>query len=141
MDWLISVFEKLLPPMSALQTWRVIMAILVMLLGIQAAWAIGWLPGLDGFAQTGQVTMIQKTIENNSTEYKSSIAKIENTQSMILARLIASDIEMARGAQCKALTERNNAGASGWRVRLDAAMYEYRISAGRDYLLRPCNEY
>lgn len=133
--------SKIFPPMTAMQTWRVTMALFMMLLGIQAAWAIGWIPGLDGFAQTHQVAAIQKTVEENATEYKTSISKIENTQNTILARLIASDIENARSFQCKAIAERNTSGAQGWRVRLDAALYEYRFIAGRDYLLRTCDEY
>jgi hypothetical protein len=141
MDWFVAVFEKLFPPMSALQTWRVMMAIFIMLLSVHALWAIGWIPGLDGFAQTHQIVSIQKEIEDNASEYKSSFNKIEQTQNTILARLIASDIETARGHQCKAIADRNTSGASGWRVRLDAALYEYRFAAGRDYPLRSCDEY
>lgn len=141
MDWFITLFEKVFPPMSALQTWRTIMACLVLLLCFHAAWAIGWIPGLDGFAQSHQIISMQKTMEDNAEGYKNSIDKIEASQSAILARIIALDIEAARQAQCKSLAEHNSAGAQGWRVRLDAAMYEYRLTAHRDYVVRPCNEY
>jgi hypothetical protein len=117
------------------------MAILVMLLGVHAAWAIGWIPGLDGFAQSHQVVVLEKNLENNAVQYKAGIEDIKKTQEMILTRLIASDVEAARGAQCRALADKNPSGAQGWRVRLDSALYEYRVTAGRDYLLRPCDEY
>lgn len=137
----IKVVEKLLPPMSPLQTWRVIVVILLGALGVHAAWAIGWIPGLDGFAQQAQVRHIEDKIEQNRVVYTQSIEEVQATQSSILVRLIAADVERAREAQCKALTERNTGAAQGWRVRLDSSLFEFRVQAGRDYVLRPCDEY
>lgn len=141
MDFLLSIFEKVLPPMSRVQTWRTVMAVMVLALCVHAAWAIGWIPGLDGFAQSATVVELKTNLERNVEGYKESISKIEETQNSILARLIASDIEFARGAQCNALAEKNVAGASGWRVKLDSALYEYRSITRRDYSVRPCDEY
>lgn len=137
----VKIVEKILPPMDALQTWRVTIVIGLGLLGIHAAWAIGWIPGLDGFAQTGQVAEIRKAVEETKKSTEDSVAQIQMTQNTILARIIASDVERAREAQCRAISEKNQAGVQGWRVRLDGSLYEYRVTAGRDYVLRPCDEY
>jgi hypothetical protein len=141
MDWFVSLIEKLFPPMSAIQTWRTLMAILVMALCLQAAAAMGWVPGMHGYAQIQQVAELKEKIEANAAGYKSSIDKIESTQNVILARILASDIETARSLQCKSIAERNTSAVQGWRVRLDASMYEYRTVSGREYTLRPCDEY
>lgn len=141
MDWLVTLFEKFFPPMTAIQTWRVMMGLVALFVCFHILWAANFIPGLDGFAQTNQITQIKNDVQTLGEENKKAIAQINQTQNVILARLIASDIEAARASQCRALAERNSSGAQGWRVRLDSALYEYRLTAGRDYNLRPCDEY
>lgn len=135
------MIDKILPPGDPMARWRTVMSTVT--LGLAAAIAIGWslVPGLPGFAQTPALDALRHEMEQGQNETKASIARIETTQSVILVRLIASDLESARSNQCKALSEKNTGAAQGWRERLDASLYEYRLSAGRDYPLRPCSEY
>lgn len=137
----VKVVTTILPPMSPMQTWRVLVAIGLMMAGVHVAWACGYIPGLAGFAQTAQVEQIKKTVDDGQKKTEQSVEAIKQTQGVILTRLIASDVESARASQCKALAEGNQAAAQGWRVRLDASLYEYRYNAQRDYVLRPCSEY
>lgn len=137
----VKLVTTILPPMTAMQTWRVLVAIGLMLAGFHVFWAAGMIPGLTGFAQTNQVAEIKRTVEETQKKTDASIASIKDTQSIILVRLIASSIEDARARQCDALKTGNPQGAQGWRARLDSALYEYRVSSGRDYALRGCDEY
>lgn len=127
--------------MSALQTWRTTVAIIVVALVVNMAIARSWLPGSDGFAQNSTVASIKTTMETNAEQYKLSISSIEKTQNIILVRLIGSDVEQARSAQCAAIKTGNSAAAEGWRARLNASLAEYRFTASQEYALRSCGEY
>ncbi len=83
---IVKLVEKMLPPLSPLDTWRTLVAITVMLLCVHAAWAIGWIPGLDGFAQTSSVASIRSTMETNAAGYKQAIVDVQRTQNTILQR-------------------------------------------------------
>ena len=94
------------------------------------AWAMGILPGLDGFAQSAELAEQDKKIE-----------RVLDTQSEILTRIVAQSIEDARYRQCYILKEGGGDAAEGWARSLTASLEEYRNRTGREYQLRPCNEY
>lgn len=135
------MIDKVLPPGDPLSRWRTVMSFVTLALVAGVGWGWGLIPGLQGFAQTPTVAAIEAKLAEVQSKTDQSIARIEHTQSVILVRLIASDLEAARANQCEALGNKNTGAAQGWRVRLDASLYEYRLNAGRDYALRPCTEY
>lgn len=135
------MIDKVLPPDTPEGRWRTIITLFS--IALAAATLVGWglVPGLQGFAQTVTVQSVEHKLEEVQRKTDESIARIEATQSVILVRLIASDLEAARASQCKALEDKNTGAAQGWRTRLDASLYEYRVSSGREYPLRGCGEY
>lgn len=126
----------LVPPGTEESTtrWRVGISSITLILTIlfcgHVAWAMGAIPGLEGFARDGELT-----------EQGEKIDSILKTQDEILARIVAATIEDSRGRQCEMINLGHNESAEGWSRTLTAALAEYRTKAGRDYQLRPCNEY
>jgi hypothetical protein len=137
----LAALEKVLPPMTRLQTWRVTMALGLMLGMFHIAWACGWVPGLEGFAQSYVVKSIEQRIADFETSNKLTVEQINRKQDNIIVRLIRSDIEEARAQQCIAIKDRNTGAAEGWRARLQVALNEYYSTTGAGYALRGCDEY
>ena len=130
------IVSMLLPPLTvdATTRWRLsisfmAMSIIVLFFG-HVAWAMGVIPGLEGFARTSELTQQGEKIDS-----------IIVTQDEILVRIVASTIEDARVRQCTMLNSGQSEGAEGWSRTLTASLSEYRDKTGREYQLRPCNEY
>lgn len=128
--------SMILPPLTvdATTRWRlsisvITMSIIVLFFG-HVAWAMGIMPGLDGFARESALVAQATKIDN-----------ILETQDEILIRIVASTIEDSRDRQCAMLNAGQGEAAEGWARTLTASLAEYRTRAGRDYQLRPCNEY
>lgn len=138
---LFKMIDQVVPPMPPNLRWRVLITFMVIMLIANALWAWGWVPGLQGYAQSAQVQELQHQLTTVQSDTKASVDDIKRTQSTILARLIAGDIEAARVQQCRAIKEANRGAAEGWRVRLDGSLYEFRQLMQQAYNLRSCDEY
>jgi len=122
----------ILPPLenTPLGKWRMAVAGAVCAFSFHVAWACGWVPGLQGFALADDARVQVQTVQ-----------QLQQGQNTILVRLIAGDIEAARQQQCRAIQTNNRAAADGWAVSLNSSLREYLTLAGREYVLRSCEEY
>lgn len=138
---LFKMIDQVVPTMPASLRWRVLISFMVVLLIANALWAWGLVPGLQGYAQAAQVQTVQQQLTAVQQDTKLAVDDIKRGQSVILARLIAGDIEAARVQQCRSIKEKQPGAAEGWRVRMYASLYEYSQVAGHEYRLRSCDEY
>lgn len=113
----------------------------MMLIAFHVAWACGWVPGLEGFAQSSKLEEVKTQIISLRDENEKTVQSINVTQTAILVRLIRSDIETARAQQCRAIREGNPTAAEGWRYKMQVGLNEYLSSTGQGYALRGCDEY
>lgn len=103
---------------------------LIFLMFGHVGWAMGIVPGLDGFARKSDLVQQEQKIES-----------MLGTQEEILRRIVAQSIEDARQRQCHLLAEQQPGAAEGWAQTLLTNLEEYRVMTGREYSLRPCTEY
>lgn len=130
------LLSMLVPPLTvdATTRWRLSISLITILLMFlffgHVAWAMGIVPGLEGFAR-----------QNMLDEQAKKIDSILIAQDEILIRIVASSIEESRGRQCAMLNAGHGEDAEGWARNLTASLSEYQTRSGKAYQLRPCNEY
>jgi hypothetical protein len=122
-----SLFGMMMPPSDPATRWQYIVSMTLLALaglgGFHVAWACGWVNGLEGFALAVELEDQQESIDQ------------------ILSRMIATQVEEARQAQCAAIESNNDAAVRGWSSTLTRLLAEYENEAGRSYALRACSEY